>query len=235
MLAAASGVAMAELVIAALTWVGIHVGLAGTGLRGVAVRALGTRGFMAGFSLLSVASLVWLVRAYGGTETTPWWVAPNWLRWGLVVLMLPAFVLVVAAYTQPNPTAVGQKLPANREPQGIQRITRHPMMCGITLWATLHILGNGDSASTAFFGAFLLTALLGMPSIDAKLAARDPAGWRALAARTSALPFGAILAGRNHLSLREIGWLAPLLGLLLWAAVLHFHQKLFGVAPVALG
>ena len=224
---------MAELLIAALAWVGIHVGLAGTSLRGTAVRALGQRGFMIGFSLLSVASIVWLVRAYGGAETTLWWVAPNWLRWGLVALMLPAFILVVAAYVQPNPTAVGQSL--GREPRGFQRITRHPMMCGITLWSLVHILGNGDAASTAFFGAFLLTALLGMPSIDAKLAARDPAGWRALAERTSALPFGAILAGRNHLALREIGWLAPLLGLLLWAAVMHFHQRLFGVAPVAMG
>ena len=224
---------MAELLIAALAWVGIHVGLAGTGLRAVAVRALGARGFMLGFSLLSLASIVWLVRAYGGAETTLWWYAPTWLRWGLVALMLPAFILVVAAYAQPNPTAVGQKLA--QEPRGFQRITRHPMMCGITLWSLIHILGNGDSASTAFFGAFLLTAVLGMPSIDAKLAARDPAAWQALAARTSALPFGAILAGRNHLALREIGWLAPLLGLLLWAAILHFHQGLFGVAPVALG
>lgn len=226
---------MEQLLIAALVWVGIHVGLAGTRLRDVAVRALGPRGFMLGFSLLSLASIIWLVRAYGAAGTTPWWVAPNWLRWGLVVLMLPALVLVVAAYTQPNPTAVGQKPAVNGEPRGIQRITRHPMMCGITLWALVHILGNGDSASTAFFGAFLATAVLGMPSIDAKLAQRDPAGWRALAERTSILPFGAILAGRNHLAWREIGWLAPLLGLLFWAAVLHFHQKLFGVSPVALG
>ncbi len=226
---------MAELLIAALVWVGIHVGLAGTSLRGVAVRALGQRGFMIGFSLLSVASIIWLVQAYAAAGTTPWWYAPNALRWCLVALMLPAFILVVAAYTQPNPTAVGQKLLANAEPRGIQRITRHPMMSGVCLWALIHIAGNGDSASTAFFGAFLLTAALGMPSIDAKLAVRDPAGWRRLAERTSVLPFGAILAGRNRLSLREIGWLAPLLGLLLWAAVLHFHQKLFGVAPVALG
>ncbi len=226
---------MEQLVIAALAWVGIHVGLAGTGLRGAAVRALGARGFMAGFSLLSVASIVWLVRAYGAAGTTSWWMAPGWLRWGLVVLMLPAFMLVVAAYTQPNPTAIGQKLPADGEPRGIQRITRHPMMCGIALWALIHIAGNGDSASTVFFGAFLATAVLGMPSIDAKLAKRDPAGWQALAARSSVLPFGTILAGRNHLALREIGWLAPLLGLLLWAAVMHFHQRLFGVAPVAMG
>jgi len=93
----------------------------------------------------------------------------------------------------------------------------------------VHMLGNGDTASLLFFGAFLVTALMGMPSIDAKLAARAPAAWPALAAKTSILPFGAILAGRNRLVLREIGWLPPLIGTLGWLAILHLHPRLFGV------
>jgi uncharacterized membrane protein len=65
------------------------------------------------------------------------------------------------------------------------------------------VLGNGDAASLLFFGAFLLTALAGMPSIDAKVAARDPEGWRHFAAATSILPFGAIASGRNRLRRRR--------------------------------
>ena len=103
----------------------------------------------------------------------------------------------------------------------------------VALQRPLLVKGEPGTGKTVL--AHEVSRALGMPSIDAKLAVRDPAGWRRLAERTSVLPFGAILAGRNRLSLREIGWLAPLLGLLLWAAVLHFHQKLFGVAPVALG
>jgi uncharacterized membrane protein len=226
---------MGLLILAALIWVGVHVSLAGTELRAMAVRRFGENRFRLGFSVLSVLSLVFLIFAFNHAPTAPYWYAPDWLRWILVLVMLPAFILVVAAYVQPNPTAVGQKLYANKEPHGVQRITRHPMMIGVTLWALVHIIGSGDSASLAFFGAFLVTALYGMPSIDAKLARRDPQGWAALAERTSILPFGAILARRNRLEWREIGWLAPLLGLLLWAGLLHFHRSLFGVAPVVMG
>lgn len=225
---------MENLVIAALVWVGVHVGLAGTPLRAAAVRAMGEGGFRALFSALSAAALVWLARCWTMAETQPLWAAPEWLRWLVVALMLPAFILLAGAFTQPNPTAVGGRLGANRMPHGIQRITRHPMMVAVTLWSAGHMAANGDSAAEVFFGAFLLTAVIGMPSIDAKLRARDHAGWQNLLEHTSVIPFGAILAGRNSLRLGEIGWLAPALGLLLWAAMLHFHQALFGVAPVVL-
>jgi len=109
------------------------------------------------------------------------------------------------------------------------------MLWSFALWAAVHMLGNGDTASLVFFGAFLVTALAGIPSIDAKLAQRNPDAWARLAATTSILPFGAIAAGRNRLALREIGWLPPVLGLILWAVLLHFHRAIFGVAPVPMG
>jgi uncharacterized membrane protein len=80
-----------------------------------------------------------------------------------------------------------------------------------------------------FFGTFLVTALAGMPSIDAKLARRRPDAWKGFAATTSIIPFAAIAAGRNRLVLKEIGWMPPVVGLVLWAAFLHFHRALIGV------
>ncbi|WP_149539060.1 NnrU family protein [Siccirubricoccus phaeus] len=222
---------MLLLLLAALLWLGLHFGLAGTGLRGIAVARLGEGGFRAAFSLLSVASLVLLILAWRGAETQPLWFAPAGLRWVLAFAMLPAFLLLAFALLGPNPTAVGGR--PGQPARGIQRITRHPMLSAIALWAAIHLIGNGDTASLVFFGTLLLTALAGMPAIDAKLARRAPAEWARLAAATSALPFGAILAGRNRLALGELGWRAPLLGLLAWAAVLHLHPLLFGV-PVLL-
>lgn len=226
---------LGTLVLAALVWLAIHFGIAGTRLRGAIVARIGEGPFRGLFSVASLAALWFLVASYNAAPTTPLWTAPPWLRWILVLAMLPAFVLFVAALVTPSPTAVGGERNAPAEPHGIQRITRHPMLWSFAIWAAVHVIGNGDTASLLFFGAFLLTALLGMPSIDAKAAARDPERWARFAARSSILPFGAIAAGRNRLVWREIGWLPPVLGLLLWAAVLHFHRAVFGVAPVIFG
>ena len=87
-------------------------------------------------------------------------------------------------------------------------MTRHPMLWSFAIWAAVHILGNGDTAAIVFFGAFLVTVLAGMPSIDAKLHRRDPATWQGLAAMTSIVPFAAITQGRNRFVPNEIGWLA---------------------------
>jgi uncharacterized membrane protein len=185
---------------------------------------------MIGFSLTSVLCITLLVRAWQAAETTPLWLAGPGLRWVLAVLMLPTLVLFMTSHKR-NPTAVGSK-GLGEDPHGIQRITRHPMLWSFALWATIHIIGNGDTASIVFFGAFLVTALAGMPSIDAKLAARHPESWAGFAAHTSIIPFAAIAAGRNRLALREIGLMPPLVGLLLWALLLHFHRSIFGVAAI---
>lgn len=224
---------MILLILAALLWVFVHVGISGTRLRDGVVARLGEGRFMLAFSIASVVSITLLVLAWQNAGTTFLWSAPNWLRWILAALMLPAFVLFMASHKR-NPTAVGGK-GLGEAPRGIQRVTRHPMLWSFAIWAFVHTLGNGDSASLVFFGAFLVTALAGMPSIDAKIARRNPDAWRGFAAATSVVPFGAILAGRNRLVLSEIGWMPPVVGLVLWAALLHFHRGIFGVPALILG
>jgi len=221
---------MVMLFLAALLWVGVHVGISGTALRGRAVAALGEGRFTLGFSILSVVSITLLVLAWQNAPTTTLWATPGWLRWILAFAMLPVFVLFMASHKR-NPTAVGGK-GLGEEPRGIQRITRHPMLFAFAGWGLIHVLGNGNTAAMVFFGAFLVTAAAGMPSIDAKLAARQPSAWPAFAAKTSILPFGAILAGRNRLVLSEIGWMPPVVGLVLWAALLAFHRTIFGVSAL---
>jgi uncharacterized membrane protein len=225
---------MTLLIVAALVWIGVHIGIAGTRLRDGLVGRLGDLGFRGMFAAVSIAAIVFLVMAWRGSSTEPLWFAPSWLRWLLVAAMLVAFLLFVASVGAPNPTMIGPAGAVTRPPRGIQRITRHPMLWSFAIWAAVHIIGNGDTAAIVFFGAFLVTALTGMPSIDGKLARRDPATWQALSAATSILPFGAIAQGRNRLVLREIGWPTLLIALIAWALLLHLHPWLFGVAPVAL-
>jgi uncharacterized membrane protein len=108
------------------------------------------------------------------------------------------------------------------------------MLWSFALWAAVHIIGNGDTAALVFFGAFLVTALAGMPSIDAKLARRDPRTWQTLSAQTSVVPFAAILGGRNQFVPREIAWWVPVVAAVVWVVVLHLHARLFGVSPVSM-
>ena len=97
---------MPLLIIAALIWIAIHLGLAGTRLRHAVLQRIGGGPFRGVFSLLSIAALVFLVRAWHAAPSTLW-VAPDWLRWLLVLAMLPAFVLFVASVSGPNPTMIG--------------------------------------------------------------------------------------------------------------------------------
>ena len=225
---------MGMLIIAALVWVGVHVGIAGTRLRDVVVARIGEGPFRGLFSLLSIAAIVFLVRSWSAAETTALWFAPEWLRWVLVAVMLVAFLVFVASVSVRNPTLVGPAGVTATPPRGMLRVTRHPMLWSFALWAAVHIIGNGDAAAIVFFGAFLVTALVGMPSIDAKLARRDPATWQALSATTSIVPFMAIAQGRNRFVPREIGWLTVVIAVVAWAVVLDLHAWLFGVAPVAM-
>jgi uncharacterized membrane protein len=221
------------LLLAALIWIGVHVGIAGTRVRDLVVARIGDGPFRGLFSVVSIVALVFLVRAWLGSPTESLWFTPNWLDWILVVAMLPAFLLLVASVSQPNPTMIGPPGIAARPPRGVTRVTRHPMLWSFATWAAVHVIATGDSASIVFFGAFLITALAGMPSIDAKLARRDPATWQALSATTSIVPFVAIAAGRNRFVLRELGWMTPVIGVVAWLALLLLHPVLFGVAPVA--
>jgi uncharacterized membrane protein len=220
------------LILASVLWVALHIGLAGTALRGVVANRIGEQGFRGLFSVASIAVFALLVYAFIHAPRTPLWVAPEGVRWVLVALMLPAAFLFLGSLSTVSlkPEDAGTRRDGAR---GMLRITRHPMMCAFTLWAVLHIIGTGELSALVFFGAFMLTAAVGMPSIDAKYARRNPAAWQRVAAETSILPGGAILAGRNRLVLSEISWL-PLAALLLWAVLLVLHQKMTGVAPVPL-
>jgi uncharacterized membrane protein len=225
---------MSSLVAAAIFFVSIHFFISGTALRGKIVAVIGEGPFRGLFSLLSLIGIVWLSRAYSLAEYIQLWGKFYAFRPYALVVMLLAFFFVVLAFTSPNPTAVGgEALLAEKEPaKGIQRITRHPFLWGVTLWSFTHLLLNGDLASVLFFGSLLIVAIGGPFSIDRKRKKAVGEAWDRFAVLTSNLPFMAIIQGRNSLKLREIGWWPPLLALILYGLFLHFHKNLFGVSPL---
>jgi uncharacterized membrane protein len=112
------------------------------------------------------------------------------------------------------------------------RITRHPFLWGVAIWAVGHILVNGSVAALILFGSMLLLALFGTISIDAKRRRALGANWTAFADQTSNVPFAAILAGRQSLNIGEIGWWRIALAIAVYAGVLFVHPHAFGVSAM---
>ena len=217
---------MKFLVLASAAFVLTHL-VSGTPLRAKLVALFGEwpyRGLYSAAAFVTLAAMIW---AYT--------VAPRellWHGWRLAPLIVMPFalVLVVAGYGR-NPTMVGaDRLLQSEDPaRGMIRITRHPIMWGIMLWALAHIAARGDVKSLVFFGAFLLVAALGTLSLDRRKRA-DP-NWPRFAAASSHVPFVAIAQGRNRLVWREIGWPRPLIALALFLVLLVVHPWLFGARP----
>lgn len=98
------------------------------------------------YSLVSALGLGLIIWGYGLARADPLvlWVPPLWTRHLAVLLTLPVFVLLVAAY-----------LPGSH----IKAAIGHPMVAGVKLWALAHLLANGNLADVVLFGAFLIWAV----------------------------------------------------------------------------
>jgi uncharacterized membrane protein len=223
---------MESLAAAALVFVGSHLVIPDTPLRGWLLARLGPRGYRAAYSLVALASLVWLVRAYSGAPYVGLWGNPVWARWLAIAVMPASLALVVGSFGSGNPTSVAYREGAfDPRRGGIFAITRHPMMWGLALWAAVHVVAVGDVASLILFGSLGALALIGPLAIDARKRRNDPRLWAQLAATTSNLPFGALLAARARLEPRRL--LVPALGgIILWAVLLALHGPVLGVSPL---
>ena len=196
--------------------------ISSTPLRAALVGAMGEWPYRGVYSLVAFITLGAMIWAYASmpSEASLW--TPLQL---LPLLLMPfAFILAVAGYWR-NPTMVGaDKLLKSDDPaRGMIRVTRHPLMWGIMLWAASHILANPDTPSLVFFGGFLLVALIGTISQDRRKARTGGEDWVRFARLTSHIPFVAVAQGRNRIVWREIGWLRPGIGVVVYLAVLAFH------------
>ena len=222
---------MVMIVLAALAFIAIHIGVSGTILRDRFIARLGMGPYMIGFSVASVATIVWLVAAYNAADYQPVWGQLEWWKPFQILLMLPAFLLVVIGLATPNPTSVAQEKLVAEPPRGIVRVTRHPFLVGVFIWAAVHLVGNGDVASVLFFAALAVVAAAGTVSIDAKRRRVLGAAWDGFARQTSILPFAAIAQGRTTMDLAGLGWWRPLAGMVAFALMLGGHAHLVGVNP----
>ncbi|MFV2093715.1 MAG: NnrU family protein [Hyphomicrobiales bacterium] len=226
---------MIELFIASLAFVALHA-VPSMPLRARLVRMMGAKVYSALYSVLSLVLLWAMIQAYSAN-------LPRELFWelgdagrGIMALVLAlGFVLVIAGALMANPSsfmmggagAIGSQEPAH----GILRVTRHPMMMGIGLWALAHMVARPEPGAAIFFGSLALTAIGGAWLQDQRKRQEIGDAWERLQKVTSFLPFGAILTGRNRLAIGEIWW-RVVLGLAAWAAFIFYHGTIIGVSAM---
>ncbi len=225
---------MLQMVVAGALFLGAHLGISSTRLRGRLVARIGEGAYLGLYSVLAVVTLVYLIWLYGELPRQPYLWLPSPGLYLVAKLVMPvAMVLFVGGFMVPNPTNVGQEklLRDAAEPdlaRGVTRITRHPFQWSVILWAASHMLANGDAVSVVFFLTFLLLSGIGSALLDRKKAASLGESWAPYAARTSNVPFVAILSGRNRLVMGEL-WLPLAAGLVVYAGVFWGHEWLSGV------
>ncbi len=114
--------------------------------RSAQIAKMGEGAYKGIYSLASVIGLALIVLGYVQARTVPivLWNPPLWTRHVSALLMLFAFVLIVAAY-----------VPRNH----IRPAVKHPMVLGVKIWAAGHLLANGTLADVLLFGGFLAWAV----------------------------------------------------------------------------
>ncbi len=120
-----------------------HLGLSSAAVRGRLVGRLGEKGFLGVYSLVALLVLGAMIAAYSQSSHTVYlWVPGHGLRHLPLLVMPVALTLLAGGLLTPNPSAVGMTAALDQaEPaRGVLRVTRHPLMWGVALWAASHIL-----------------------------------------------------------------------------------------------
>jgi uncharacterized membrane protein len=110
------------------------------------------------YSIVSLIGFVLLIYGYGIARQSPvvLWAPPAAMRHVTMLLMLPVFPLLLAAYL----------------PGRIKTAAKHPMLLAVKLWATAHLLINGTLVAVLLFGAFLAWAVLDRIAAKRRVVAR---------------------------------------------------------------
>ena len=220
---------MPDLIAACACFLLIHFCVSGTRLRDALTARLGERPYRGLFSLASLIGIAWMVYAYRHSPLVPTWGFLLGFRPAAYVLVFIAFFFAVIGVMTPSATTVGMESRLDPDKaRGMVRITRHPFLWGVALWAVTHLVTNGDVASLILFGTLLVLAIGGTAAIDAKRRRKFPDRWPSFAQATSSVPFAAIARGGNRLTaaLTEIGVWRLLAALALYGAAFYLHGRL---------
>jgi uncharacterized membrane protein len=149
------------MILGLVLFLGTHALTTQRDLRARLIKMMGDGGYKIAYALLSLAGLVLIVWGFGHYRASGLieiWSPPRALKHLNVALMLPAVILVVAAYMRGR----------------IYTAVKHPMLAGVKLWAFGHLLANGDLGGIILFGSFLAWAVFDRISLKRRSDAGGP-------------------------------------------------------------
>jgi len=225
----------AEFTAAWAAFLASHIVPARPAIRGALRARLGGRAYTALYSAVSLALLTWLISAAARAPRIELWEFAPWQLWVPNIAMPFACLLLAFGIAAPDPFSIaGRNKPAfGPERPGIAGITRHPLLWAVTLWAAAHLVPNGDLAHVILFGLFAMFGLAGMAALDRRRRAEWGNDlWLKRTARTSLIPFAALLAGRSRAEGLRADPAVLAGALALYLALLLLHPFVLGVSPL---
>jgi len=140
---------MLQLISGLILFLGIHSTLIfAPSVKSAVVARSGALAWRGIYSLFALVGLVLIIMGYGASRQAPImvWVPPVGLSHLALLLTLPAFIFLAAAYVPNN---------------HMKAKMGHPMYIAIKTWALAHLLANGMLADILLFGSFLAWAIAG--------------------------------------------------------------------------
>jgi uncharacterized membrane protein len=138
---------MSLLVLGLVIFFGAHsIAIVAPALRDRMRDRLGENGWKGVNGAASLVGFVLICYGFGLARQTPvlLYIPTPWMRRVAVVLMLPVFPLLYAAYL----------------PGRIKTATKHPMLTAVKFWGFAHLLANGLLSDVLLFGSFLAWAVV---------------------------------------------------------------------------
>lgn len=137
---------MSIFLIGLLIFFGIHsISIVSESWRDCMVNKIGQWPWKGVYSLVSIVGFVLIIWGYGIAhhDSVVLYSPPIWLQHFSMLLLLPVFPLLIAAYF----------------PGRIKAAINHPMLLSTKLWAIGHLLVNGSLIDVILFGSFLVWAV----------------------------------------------------------------------------
>ena len=212
-----------------------HLIISSSAVRPRLISAVGEQPYRGIYSLIAFATLgpliyefarhkhagplLWALRAVPPFRELAW------------LLMLTALIALAGSFITPTPGGIGAP-EGGSQPRGLLKITRHPGLVGFSLFGIAHMLMNGRAGDVIFFGLFPALSIIGGMHQDRRKIRELGDRYRQFLAKTSFVPFAALIGGRVRWAAGDMPWAAIGVGVVLAVVIVALHPIIFGGHPL---